>query len=174
MSRVRLSAVAVVLLVLLGALGVGLLLTGRDGPAAASGPAASLPPVPEERQVLAAWDARRAAAYAEGDVDALAGLYVAGSRTAEADIEMLVAYVERGLVVRGMDTQVLSAAVVRGPPGTLTLRVTDRLVGAEAVGAGGRTRLPADLPSERLVRLARRDGQWLVEEVELSPGVPSR
>ena len=51
-------------------------------------PADRAPRPPARRQVaagpaaiLAAWDERRAAAWAEGDAEALAGLYADGSRT---------------------------------------------------------------------------------------------
>ncbi|GIM63942.1 hypothetical protein Pve01_81890 [Planomonospora venezuelensis] len=43
--------------------------------------------------------------------------------------------------------------------------VTDRVVGAEAVGAGEPVALPVARPSTRRVVLVRQDGSWLVAEV---------
>src|SRR5688500_1040554 len=85
------------------------------------------PPVPVSaigstpRDTLAAWDSRRAEAWATGDVGALRELYVAGSRTGRADIRMLSAYVDRGLHVEGLTTQVLAWEVVDETPEALTV-----------------------------------------------------
>ena len=57
-------------------------------PAAAS----SDTPPPGPAVVLADWDERRATAWAQGDPEALADLYVAGSRTGAADVRLLQHY----------------------------------------------------------------------------------
>src|SRR5690349_11286330 len=60
---------------------------------------ASVPGAPSGQRpaaVLAEWDAARAAAWAAGDAEALAGLYVDGSRTGAADTRLLRHYRARG------------------------------------------------------------------------------
>ena len=49
---------------------------------------------------------------------------------------MLAAYAARGLRVTGLRTQVLDASLRSWAPGRVTLEVTDRVVGAHAVGRG--------------------------------------
>lgn len=117
------------------------------------------------REVLADWDARRAAAWADGDVAALRGLYVTGSPTGRADAEMLAAYVDRGLRVDGLATQVLALEVLDQAADELTVRVTDRIVGGAVVGAAGRRVLPRDRPSTRTLALRRVAGEWLMATV---------
>lgn len=122
------------------------------------------------RQVLRSWDERRSAAWATGDVTALRSLYVRGSRSGRTDVGMLEEYVDRGLVVRGLQTQVLAVDLLRSGPGLLVLRVTDRVVGGEAVGQGEVARLPVDRPSTRRLGLRRVAGEWLVDEVRRMGG----
>ena len=117
------------------------------------------------RDVLAAWDARRSAAWAEGDVPALRALYVAGSRTGRADVRMRAAYVDRGLRVEGLATQVLALDVIVESRGALSVRVTDRVVGGLVVGEGTSTSLPRDRATTRTLALRRIDGEWLVASV---------
>ena len=132
-------------------------------PPAAGAPARDA--TPRVVSVLHDWDARRSAAWADGDPSALRALYVAGSRTGRADRAALAAYAERGLRVPGLRFQVASVGVVGRSPGRLVLAVTDRLAGAVAVGDGGRWPLPVDRWSSRVVTLRRVDGAWAVEEV---------
>ena len=117
------------------------------------------------RGVLADWDARRSAAWAEGDVAALRELYVAGSRTGRADARMLAAYADRGLHVAGLATQVLALEVLDESAAELTVRVTDRIVGGVVTGAAGGTPLPRDRASTRTLTLRRVDGTWLMVSV---------
>ncbi len=117
------------------------------------------------RAVLADWDARRARAWSEGNVDTLRDLYVAGSRSGRADVRMLTSYVDRGLTVRGLETQVLELAVLDASPEVVDLRVTDRVRGAEAVDGDTVIALPDDRPSTRRVLLRLVEGEWLVDEV---------
>lgn len=119
----------------------------------------------EALALLREWDQRRARAWTDGDVSALAGLYTRGSRTGHRDRQMLAAYAARGLRVSGLRTQVLSAVLRSWTPGRAVLEVTDRVVGAHAVGRGVRIVLPRDRPSTRVVSLRRASGSWLVEEV---------
>jgi hypothetical protein len=117
------------------------------------------------RSVLADWDARRSSAWESGDVDALRRLYVEGSRSGRADVRMMASYVDRGLTVRGMRTQVLALDVLDVSSTTVEVRVTDRVSGAEAVDGGTVIPLPDDRPSTRRVTLRLVQGEWLVDEV---------
>jgi hypothetical protein len=152
-------AVSSVLLVL----ALWVVTSARDAPG--EGVPASRARPPDAVAALAAWDALRARAWAAGDVAALRGLYVDGSRTGRRDAAMLRAYVARGLTVRGLRTQVLGARVLRRDDRSVVLSVTDRMRGAVAVGDGRRTELPADRASTREVTLCRVGGGWLVDEV---------
>jgi hypothetical protein len=120
--------------------------------------------------VLHAWDADRAAAYARGDRAALRGLYAPGSRAGVRDLRVLQAYVERGLVVRGLRTQVLSLRVLTRSRNRLTLEVTDRLVGGRVVVGSARrdggVGLPRDAPTTRVVVLRHQAGEWRVRSVQ--------
>jgi len=121
--------------------------------------------------VLRRWDRARARAFAEGDVEALQSLYVAGSAAGTSDVRLLKAYLRRGLRVEGMRMQLLTLEVLREEPTRLRLLVTDRLTGAVAVGHGSRTHLPEDKASTRVVELRRsRPGaEWRVARVSSSP-----
>lgn len=129
--------------------------TSSATPGARSGPAA----------VLADWDERRAAVWAEGDPAALRRLYADGSGAGAADVRLLRDYRRRGLRVEGLTTQVLALRVAARSPDRLELVVTDRVVGAEAVGSGSPVALPVDRPSTRRVVLVRDEGTWVVAEV---------
>lgn len=121
--------------------------------------------------VLRSWDRARARAYAAGDASALRRLYADGSAAGRADVRMLRRYLRRGLVVTGMQVQLLGIDVLLESPHRLRLRVTDRLVGAEAVGRDGAAiRLPRDGVSTRMVELVREDeaSRWRVAGVRES------
>lgn len=117
------------------------------------------------REVLRAWDERRAAAWAGADVGALRALYVEDAAAGRRDVRMLRSYVARGLSVRGMSTQVLAFEVLEAGDDILEVRVTDRVVGAVAVRDDDETTLPVAAPQERRVTLQRQDGRWLVASV---------
>ena len=140
----------------------------RTSPGAAptAPPSAARPLRSGPSAVLAGWDQRRATAWAEGDGGALRRLYAAGSAAGAADVRLLRDYLRRGLRVEGMTTQVLTLRVAARSPGRrLELVVTDRVVGAEAVGSGARVALPVDRPSTRRVLLVKEHGRWLVAAV---------
>lgn len=136
----------------------------RDAPATAPATGSPAAPTPGPAAVLAAWDERRAAAWARGDAEALADLYAAGSRSGAADVRLLRAYARRGLRVEGLTTQVLALRVVERTPRRLALVVTDRLVGGSAVGGAAPVALPVDRASTRRVVLVSRRGRWVVAE----------
>ena len=192
-GRVRAGVRRVLVLIALVAAGV---MTGRlvalllDDAAPAAAPSARPPaaeaparpshagsePDPEVRgsarratSVLHGWDADRATAYARGDPSALRRLYVRGSRAGVRDLRVLRAYADRGLVVHGLRTQLLSLRVLTSAPDHLVVEVVDRLVGGRAAprsGArGAGVLLPADAPSTRRVVLVRRAGEWRVSSV---------
>jgi hypothetical protein len=121
-------------------------------------------------RLLGAWDAARAAAYAEGSVPALRRLYTPGSSAGDADVEMLREYGARGFRVVGMEMQILRVEVLDHRPGEWLLEVTDRLHDAVAVSEAERIRLPRDRASTRELRLVRRHGRWLVDEVRATGG----
>jgi hypothetical protein len=115
-------------------------------------------------RVLRTWDRARAAAYATGSVRSLRALYLAGA--GEADVRMLRSYLRRGYRVEGLRMQLLAVDVLRHRPGTWSLRVTDRVAGAAAVGYGERVALPRDRASTHRIELRRdRSGAWRVARV---------
>jgi len=114
--------------------------------------------------ILRAWDARRAQAWAAGDVAGLRRLYTPGSASGASDCADLKQYVDRGLVVEGMTTQILAASVVSFEPEHVVLDITDRLAASTAVGDGGRFKLPGTQAQELTVELVRQHGVWLVRE----------
>lgn len=122
--------------------------------------------------VLRDWDRARAAAWAEGDPAALRDLYARGSAAGRADVAMLRRWTARGLRVEGMGMQVLAVELRLRTGRRLVLVVTDRLVGAVAVGPDGRrTPLPRDGATRRRLEFRRTEGEWLLASaVELEPG----
>ncbi len=125
------------------------------------GPASG--PVAEAVAALRAWDRARADAWARGAVADLAALYV--GRAGASDARLLREYLERGLRVEGMRTQLLAVEVLARGEGHWRLRVTDRLARAVAVGDAGRHVLPRDEATTRVVELVRSAEGWRVAEV---------
>jgi hypothetical protein len=143
-------------------LGVGVVeLSEREAvdvaPSAAS-PAATDGPV----AVLRDWDRRRAGAWASGDVAGLRSLYVARSTAGERDATRLARWLDQGLRVRRLETQVLRVRVLAERRDRLVLAVTDRIARAE-VASG--LRLPGDGPSTWRITLRRVAGAWRVAAV---------
>lgn len=160
-SRVALLVLALVSVV--ASLAALLLVAHRRAPQpAAPGAAGAV-------AVLHDWDAQRASAWALGDEPALARLYVPGSAAGRRDRALLRAYRARGLVVRGMRRQVLSVRVVGSDRDRWVLEVTDRLVGAVAVGPGVRVRLPQGAARSRRIVFERSAGLWQVASVRPAP-----
>ena len=180
MTSPRLLLAAVLLTVLAVAVGIGgaggLSGEGPDGPWERSWSAAGArndrPPLAEARAlaVLHRWDERRSRAWAQADPAALARLYLPGSRTGSRDVAMLRHWRSRGLRVRHLRVQVLTARVLVMSRERLVVVVTDRLLGAKAVGRrGGAIALPRDRASRHLIRLRSLRGEWRVGEVRAQP-----
>jgi len=129
--------------------------------APAAGPVAG--PVARAAAVLRSWDEARAAAWARGSVRALRRLYA--ERAGASDVRLLESYLDRGLRVERMRTQVLALAVLAHRPGEWRLRVTDRLASGTAVRAGDRQRLPRDQATTRMLCLVSVDGAWRIAAV---------
>jgi hypothetical protein len=165
-----LARVVLVLALLAAGVAGGFLAAGhREAPA----PKPSVVKGDFAARLLHDWDQRRAAAYAAGSAQRLRDLYVPGSSAGAADLRVLHRYVERGLRVTHMRTQVLSLSVLDGRPGWRVLGVTDRLVGAVAVQPGRRVELPRDGATSHEITLMRgSDGRWRVAEVR-NPGSPN-
>lgn len=116
---------------------------------------------PTAREALAAWDAERSAAWASGDVGDLETLYTDGSVAGERDVAMLRQWLDRGLVVTGLQMQVLSLREISRTDDRLVLAVVDRVAG----GTAGDVALPDDAPTAHTMVLRRVDGEWVVSSV---------
>lgn len=136
--------------------------------AEAAGATDSPPDVRRAVAALRTWDRGRARAWASGDPAALASLYAPGSVAGRRDVRMLRRWRARGLVVRGLRTELLSVEVTAEASQRLELLVTDRLVGGTAARAdrsGRALALPADTATRRRVVLVPTGGRWRVSSV---------
>lgn len=149
------------------------LLTG-DAPAERAGTGREPGGVASAAAVLAEWDAARSRAWAAGDPEALRRLYADGSRAGAVDVERLRAWVDRGLTVRDLQTQVLSLRVRHQDDARLDVVVTDRMVGGVAVGEGRAQPLPRDRPTTRRITMQRVDDRWVVVEVRAQASAAAR
>jgi hypothetical protein len=127
--------------------------------------AAAAPAAPPQVELLRAWDAQRAEAWARGDPSLLRPLYTPDSRAGRHDRAMLRHWRARGLAVQDLHTQLLSVRELSRSATTWTLLVTDRLLGGVAIGEGVTRALPRDEPTTRMVRLRLLDGRWRVAAV---------
>jgi hypothetical protein len=112
-------------------------------------------------RVLHGWDRRRAQAWSDGSVRRLRLLYARGSEAGAADRAMLAAYRARGLRVTDMRRQTFAVREVHASGRTLTLRVTDRLVSAVAVGEGMRQPLPGQGFESQTLTFRRSPRGWI-------------
>lgn len=126
---------------------------------------------PRAVRLLRTWDERRADAWATGSPARLRDLYLPSSGAGRADVRRLRAYRARGLVVRGMTTQLLAVRVLRSAGGVLRLAVTDRLARAVAARPDGTAALvlPRGSARQHTVTLVRSRSGWRVGEVS-GPG----
>lgn len=116
-------------------------------------------------RVLHGWDARRAEAWSRGSASDLASLYLRGSDARQADRALLRRYADRGLRVVDLHRQTLAVRVLNASAVRLTVRVTDRVVDAVALGPGGRVPLPHDRPSTVDITFRRLERGWVVASV---------
>ncbi len=138
------------------------------GPAEPVGVLAAVLPAlvwPPPIELLRAWDARRAEAWARGSPHLLRPLYTHGSQAGRRDRAMLRAWVGRGLTVTDLHTQLLAVRVLGRTASSWTLQVTDRVVGGTAAADGHRWPLPRDGATSRTVRLRWVQGAWRVAAV---------
>lgn len=115
--------------------------------------------------VLDRWAAARSAAWSTGDVTALRGLYTRGSPAGRADVRMLRRYLDRGLRVAGLQTQLFSARVLASRRDRLVVRVVERVTGGVAVDGDRCAELPRDRPVTRTVSLRRVGDRWRVATI---------
>jgi hypothetical protein len=132
-----------------------------SGPAATTGVEAQ-PSGSRALRVLHAWDRRRAHVWGQGHPRRLRALYAVNSEAGAADRAMLAAYRERGLCVRTMRRQTLAVRVLEHAPARLTLRVTDRLIGAVAVGRGVEEPLPSGGFVTSTLTFRRTERGWVL------------
>lgn len=143
------------------ALGLAVMAVSERRPPTTVGPTS--PPVTDGPvAVLRDWDRRRAEAWAGGDVAGLRRLYVARSTAGGRDAARLSRWLDRGLRVRRIETQVVRARVLEEQPARLVLLVTDRVARAVATG---RVRLPDDTASTWRITLRQVEGEWKVAAV---------
>jgi len=171
--RLPLVVLALLAVTVLVAASLALLDARRPSPQLDASSGRAAPPRAEAVAVLADWDRRRAAAWAAGDPEGLADLYVPGSRAGRQDVAMLRRWLDRGLRVQGLRMQVLDVHADEADGARRELVVTDRLAGGEAVGRRTRSLLPRDGWSTRRIVLDRADGTWRVVSVRTLPGPPA-
>lgn len=137
-----------------------------DQPVPVSQPAAvQLEPL----RVLHEWDAARSLAWEHADPVALEGLYLPRSTAGVEDVALLKRYAARGVRLRGIRMQVLSARIVVKRETRMQLVVVERFAGAHAETASGARSLPAGRPVRRIIDLRRYSGRWLVAAVRSLP-----
>lgn len=113
--------------------------------------------------VLHAWDRRRAAAWAAGDVTALGKLYRPGSPAGQQDVAALRAWRDRGWRVSGVGRQVRELRVLSADTDVVRVRMSDRLVGAVARRGTTERHLPAGAFRHRVVQWRRVGGDWRLD-----------
>ena len=141
-------------------------------PVSTKAPATAVAARPEREaaEVLRAWDERRSAAWASGDIHALSRLYADSAPAGQADVAMLRRWVARGLRVQGLTMQVLRLRVKARTPDTWRLQVTDRVAAADVVGPGAEGSLiepemPPGAARTRELVLRETEGTWQMVSV---------
>ena len=133
-----------------------------------STPEATAPTAQQEpawRQVLDGLDQARAAAFAAGDPQALAQVYVPGSAAFLADRKAM-AQLGEGVTASGLRHTVLSLRADRANPLETDLHVTEALSGYDLIGPGTRvSHRPPGPTLTHVVALRRTSDGWRVERV---------
>lgn len=115
------------------------------------------------------WDAARGAAYAAGDAQRLAALYVPGSAAGARDVAALQSYAAHRWRLTSLVTQVRSIRVLGHSDGRWRLRTVDRVGGLAATPERCRPLVAGAFRVHDLV-LVRGPGGWVVESALLRPG----
>jgi hypothetical protein len=144
----------------------GLLPAAHDRPAAASAqPSAALASSDTAWfRVMGALDAARDQAFADGDPDELAGVYVAGSAALDADRRTLVAMADAGGRARDLSLKLVSVQARAQTSTSVDLLVRDTLPPYEIVDADGAVRREP----------GRGEREWLVTLQATAVGGPWR
>lgn len=176
MAVVAVGALLLGVAVVGGLVGLNGLTVLRAEAPVASSPAHDPPDAPDRltraslpaREVLRAWDRRRAAAWAAGDPAALARIYLPRAVAGRRDVALLRRWNARGVRVTRLVPQVLAVRVTRATDQRLVVVLTDRLGVVEARVGGEVVVLPADRATTRRVELRRGPGtgaRWRVASV---------
>jgi hypothetical protein len=153
----------VLLMLACAGLGVGVVLLSDRGLAEpADQISVATPATDGPVAVLREWDRRRAAAWVSGDLHRLRALYVPRSTAGERDVSRLSRWLDRGLRVRRLETQVLRVRVLAERRDAVLLAVTDRIARAETTSG---LRLPGDAPSTWRIAMRRIGENWRVVSV---------
>jgi hypothetical protein len=150
---------------------VGIAWAAHDRPAAAS---AQPPPALASSdtgwlRVMAALDAARDQAFADGDPDELGGVYVTGSAALAAERQTLVAMADSGERARDLSLTLVSVELESQTPSSARLRVRDTLPPYEIVDAEGDVRRqPGRGERDWLVtlRTATAGGTWRIASID--------
>jgi hypothetical protein len=117
-------------------------------------------------RLLQGLDARRAEVFATLDPMGLDAIYVPGSAPWQADRAMLASYRDQRMRIDGLQLRIEQVTVEREQPGTVVLRVVDRLVAGAALDRDGRrTVLPAGTPMTRLITLTGEGERWRISHI---------
>jgi hypothetical protein len=149
---------------------VGVAWAAHDRPAAASAqPAGALPSSDTAwLRVLTALDKARDRAFADGDPDELAGVYVAGSAALAADRRTLLAMADSGERARELSLTLVSVELQTQTPTSVQLHVRDTLPPYEIVDADGvMQRQPGRGERDWLVtlRASAAGGPWRIASI---------
>jgi len=124
---------------------------------------------PSWLRVMAALDAARDAAFADGDADELSGVYVAGSAALAADRRTLGLMADAGQRARGLALRLVSVEVRSHTPTSVELTVRDTLPPYDIVDADGQLRRqPGRGEREWVVglRAAAAGGSWRIATID--------
>ncbi|HEX7105343.1 MAG TPA: protein kinase, partial [Acidothermaceae bacterium] len=137
----------------------------------ASGQPTAAPPSSDTSwlRVMAALDAARDGAFADGDVDELSGVYVAGSAALAADRRTLDQMADAGQRARGLALRLVSVEVRSQTPTSVELAVRDTLPPYEIVDADGQVRRqPGRGEREWVVglRATTAGGSWQIATID--------
>jgi hypothetical protein len=131
------------------------------------------------RHVLSLLDARRERAWQLGRPELLRQVFTDGSSALRRDQRSLVAYLDRGLTVRGVSLELGSIVVKRRAIGRVRLLLVDRLKPVDVDGGRAQSvALPADRPTRHLIVLRHRSApppgtwptrdRWLIARIALA------